>query len=170
MPKVSAGLLLFRRGAGGIEVLLGHMGGPFWAGKEAGAWTIPKGLPAPGEDLLVAARREVREETGLAPEGPFLPLPPVRQAGGKEVHAWAVETDRDPTMLRSNTFRVEWPPRSGQWRSYPEIDRTAWFTLPEARARIVRGQIAIIDELETIVGKSRREESRSLHDRHGAAR
>lgn len=155
MPKVSAGLLLFRQGAGGIEVLLGHMGGPFWAGKEAGAWTIPKGLPAPGEDLLVAARREVREETGLAPEGPFLPLTPVRQTGGKEVHAWAVETDCDPTMLRSNTFRVEWPPRSGRWRSYPEIDRAAWFTLPEACARIVRGQIALIDELEAIVGKSR---------------
>lgn len=154
MPKVSAGLLLFRRRPGGPEVLLGHMGGPFWAGKEAGAWTIPKGLPAPGEDLLAAARRETREETGLEPEGPFLPLAPIRQAGGKEVHAWAVEADCDPAGLRSNLFRVEWPPRSGQWRSYPELDRAAWLPLPEARALIVRGQVALLDALEALLGKS----------------
>jgi predicted NUDIX family NTP pyrophosphohydrolase len=100
MPKLSAGLLLFRRlrREGGPEVLLGHMGGPFWAGKEQGAWSIPKGLPLPGEDLLAAARREVKEETGLEPPGPFLPLRPIRQAGGKEVHAWAAETDCDPAQ------------------------------------------------------------------------
>ncbi len=150
MPLTSAGLLLFRRreGGGGVEVLLGHMGGPFWAGRDAGAWSIPKGLPEPGEDLLAAARREVREETGLSPEGPFLPLAPVRQVGGKVVHAWAVETDCDPATLRSNTFRVEWPRNSGRWRTYPEIDRAAWFALPDARGRIVRGQVALIDDLE----------------------
>jgi predicted NUDIX family NTP pyrophosphohydrolase len=147
MPAISAGLLLFRRAEPGPEVLLGHMGGPFWAGKDAGAWSIFKGLPEPGEDLLAAARREAREETGLAPAGPFLPLTPIRQAGGKRVHAWAVELDADPAALRSNTYRVEWPPRSGRWRSYPEIDRFAWLGLPEARSLIVRGQAALLDEL-----------------------
>jgi predicted NUDIX family NTP pyrophosphohydrolase len=150
MPKISAGLLLFRRRDGALEVLLGHMGGPFWAGREIGAWSIPKGLPEPGEDLLAAARREVREETGLEPAGPFLALRPIRQAGGKEVHAWAAEADCDPATLRSNHFRVQWPPRSGQWRSYPEIDRAAWLPLPEARARIVRGQVGLLDELERL--------------------
>jgi predicted NUDIX family NTP pyrophosphohydrolase len=153
MPKLSAGLLLFRRlrREGGPEVLLGHMGGPFWEGKERGAWSIPKGLPLPGEDLLAAARREVKEETGLEPPGPFLPLRPVRQAGGKEVHAWAAETDCDPATLRSNHFRVEWPPRSGRWQSFPELDRIAWMTLPDARDRIVRGQLALLDQLEDVI-------------------
>jgi predicted NUDIX family NTP pyrophosphohydrolase len=155
MPKVSAGLLLFRRRDGALEVLLGHMGGPFWAGREIGAWSIPKGLPEPGEDLLAAARREVREETGLEPAGPFLALRPIRQAGGKEVHAWAVETDCEPGSLRSNHMRIEWPRGSGRWRSYPEIDRAAWLTLPEARARIVRGQAALLDELEQRHGLER---------------
>jgi predicted NUDIX family NTP pyrophosphohydrolase len=148
MPLISAGLLLFRRRDTGVEVLLGHMGGPFWAAKDARAWSIPKGLPEPGEALLAAARREVEEETGLTPEGPFLPLTPVRQAGGKVVHAWAVETDCDPADVRGNTFRVEWPRNSGRWRTYPEIDRAAWFPLAEARARIVRGQAALLDQLE----------------------
>jgi predicted NUDIX family NTP pyrophosphohydrolase len=155
MPKVSAGLLLFRRRDGALEVLLGHMGGPFWAGREIGAWSIPKGLPEPGEDLLAAARREVREETGLEPAGPFLALRPIRQAGGKEVHAWAVETDCEPESLRSNHMRIEWPRGSGRWRSYPEIDRAAWLGLPEARARIVRGQAALLDELEQRHGLER---------------
>jgi predicted NUDIX family NTP pyrophosphohydrolase len=153
MPKLSAGLLLFRRRGEGAapEVLLGHMGGPFWAGKDAGAWSIPKGLPLPGEDLLAAARREVREETGLEPPGPFLPLRPIRQAGGKEVRAWAADTDCDPATLRSNHFRVEWPPRSGRWQSFPELDRIAWLTLPEARDKIVRGQAALLDQLEDAI-------------------
>ena len=152
MPKLSAGLLLFRRRReGGPEVLLGHMGGPFSEGTERGAWSIPKGLPLPGEDLLAAARRETLEETGLAPEGPFLSLTPVRQAGGKEVHAWEAETDCDPATLRSNHFRVEWPPRSGRWQSFPELDRIAWLTLPEARGRIVRGQVALLDQLEDAI-------------------
>lgn len=151
MPRVSAGLLLFRRRGDGFEVLLGHMGGPFWEKKDAGAWSIPKGLPEPGEDLLAAARREVAEETGLTPEGPFLPLTPVRQAGGKVVHAWAVEADADPARLRGNSIRVEWPKGSGRWRSYPEIDRAAWLTPEAARARIVRGQVPLIDELERLL-------------------
>jgi predicted NUDIX family NTP pyrophosphohydrolase len=164
MPKLSAGLLLFRRRDGGRQVLLGHMGGPFWAGKEEGAWSIPKGLPLPGEDLLAAARREVREETGLEPPGPFLPLRPVRQAGGKEVHAWAVRTDCDPATLRSNHFRVEWPPRSGRWRSFPELDRVAWLTLPEARDKIVRGQVALLDQLEDATAADRANEGTESKD------
>lgn len=139
---------MYRRREGGLEVLLVHPGGPFWKNRDAGAWSIPKGLPEPGEDLLAAARRETFEETGLSPEGPFLPLAPVRQAGGKVVHAWAVETDCDPASLRSNTFRAEWPRNSGHWRTYPEIDRAAWFAPDEARARIVRGQVALLDDLE----------------------
>jgi predicted NUDIX family NTP pyrophosphohydrolase len=160
MPLISAGLLLYRRRNTCAEVLLGHMGGPFWAGKDAHAWSIPKGLPAPGEDLLDTARREVREETGLEPDGPFLPLRPISQAGGKVVHAWAVETDCDPASLRSNLFRIEWPPRSGQWRTFPELDRAAWVPLPEARTKIVRGQVALLDELE-------RRLASKLRDEHG---
>jgi predicted NUDIX family NTP pyrophosphohydrolase len=151
MPTTSAGLLLYRGTPAGPEVLLGHMGGPFWAGKEAGAWSIFKGLPLPGEDLLAAARRETREETGLAPDGPFLPLTPIRQAGGKRVQAWAAATDADPAALRSNTFKGEWPPRSGRWRSFPEIDLFAWLDLPEAQRRIVHGQAALLDELAALL-------------------
>ena len=154
MPAISAGLLLYRcRALAGPEILLGHMGGPFWAGKEEGAWSIFKGLPEPGEDLLAAARREAREETGLAPAGPFLPLTPIRQAGGKWVHAWAVEFDADPAALRSNPMLLPWPPRSGTWRSFPEIDRFAWLDLPAARWLIVRGQAALLDELEVLLAE-----------------
>jgi predicted NUDIX family NTP pyrophosphohydrolase len=151
MPTISAGLLLYRAARAGPEVLLGHMGGPFWAGKETGAWSIFKGLPLPGEDLLAAARRETWEETGLAPVGPFLPLTSIRQAGGKRVQAWATATDADPAALRSNTFKGEWPPRSGRWRSFPEIDRFAWLDLPDARHRIVRAQTALLDELAALL-------------------
>ena len=151
MPRLSAGLLPFRRRPAGTEVLLGHMGGPFWARKEAGAWSIPKGLPLPGEDLLAAACREAREETGLDPTGPFLLLTPIRQAGGKEVHAWAVESDCNPATLRSNSFDLEWPPRSGRHQSFPELDRFAWLELAEARRLIVRGQMALVEELEGLL-------------------
>ena len=151
MPTTSAGLLLYRGTPAGPEVLLGHMGGPFWAGKEAGAWSIFKGLPLPGEDLLAAARRETREETGLAPDGPFLPLTPIRQAGGKRVQAWAAATDADPAALRSNTFKGEWPPRSDLWRSFPEVDRFAWLDLPDAKRRIVRAQAALLDKLAALL-------------------
>jgi predicted NUDIX family NTP pyrophosphohydrolase len=151
MPTLSAGLLPFRRRPAGPEVLLGHMGGPFWARKEERAWSIPKGRPEPGEDLLAGACREAREETGLDPSGPFLPLTPIRQAGGKEVHAWAVETDCDPRALRSNSFDLEWPPRSGRRQTFPELDRFAWLALPEAKRLIVRGQAALVEELERLL-------------------
>ena len=151
MPKQSAGLLLYRRRAT-LEVLLVHPGGPFWAGKDDGAWSIPKGELAPGEDPLAAALRELREETGFATEGPFVALSPVKQRGGKLVHAWAAEGDADPAALVSNTFEMTWPPRSGRKQAFPEADRAAWFPLDEARRRILAGQGPLIDELERRLG------------------
>jgi len=151
MPTESAGLLVFRRRAGAVEVLLVHPGRPFWQKKEDGAWSIPRGEPAPGEDLLAAARRELAEETGAAPEGPFQRLPPVRQKAGKVVHAWAVEADLpDPPAggtFRSNTFSMEWPPRSGRWQEFPEVDRAAWFDLETARRKLNPAQSALVDAL-----------------------
>jgi predicted NUDIX family NTP pyrophosphohydrolase len=149
VPRVSAGLLLFRRRDGRPEVLLVHPGGPFWAGKDLGAWTIPKGELDEGEDALSAARREFEEETGLRPQGPFRPLGQVRQKGGKIVHAWAFEGDCDPAAVRSNTCRVQWPPRSGRWLEVPEVDRAEWFAPDEARRRINPAQAALVDALET---------------------
>jgi predicted NUDIX family NTP pyrophosphohydrolase len=148
--KQSAGILLYRGPAGRREVLLVHPGGPFWQKKDLGAWSIPKGEFADGEDAVAAARREFREETGHDLAGPFTPLSPVRQPGGKVVHAWAVEGDFDPHALRSNRFTLEWPPRSGQHREFPEVDRAAWFDLGEARRRINRGQAPLLDELERL--------------------
>ena len=150
--KQSAGILLYRRRAGGREVLLVHPGGPFWQKKDLGAWSIPKGEFAPGEDPLAAAQRELHEETGLELLGHFTPLSPVRQPGGKVVHAWAVEGDFDPRALRSNTFTLEWPPRSGRHQEFPEVDRAAWFDLEEARRRINRGQVPLLDELQDLAG------------------
>ncbi|HKE87962.1 MAG TPA: NUDIX domain-containing protein [Vicinamibacterales bacterium] len=147
MAKTSAGLLMFRRGTTGLEILLVHPGGPFWAKKDDGAWSIPKGEIGESEDALAAARREVAEETGAAPDGNFIPLTPVRQAGGKVVHAWAIESDFDTSSLTSNTFRMEWPPRSGHQQTFPEVDRAAWFAPGEARQKILRGQRPLIDEL-----------------------
>jgi predicted NUDIX family NTP pyrophosphohydrolase len=155
MPKVSAGILLYRRPAAGIELFLVHLGGPFWAKKDAGAWSIPKGEPAPGEDLLDAARREFREETGFALDGPFLALAPVRQAGGKIVHAWAVEGDCDAAAVRSNSFRLEWPPRSGRMQDFPEIDRAQWFDLAIARGKLNRGQLPLLDALGRLFADDR---------------
>lgn len=151
----SAGLLLYRLRGGSPEVLLVHPGGPFWARKDLGAWTLPKGEPAPGEEPLEAARREFREETGFSPEGPFLPLPPVRQRGGKEVLAWAVAGDVDPSALRSITFSLEWPPRSGRRAEFPEVDRAAWFGIEAARERILPGQAPLLDELLRVLGPGR---------------
>lgn len=147
MPKTAAGLLLYRRAPGGPEVLLVHLGGPFWAGKDLGAWSLPKGEIAPGEDPLGAARREFQEETGVWPPGSPFPLGQVKQPGGKVVHAWALEGDFEPGSLKSNTFSVEWPKGSGQMRDYPEVDRAAWFDLPEARRRILSAQVPLLDVL-----------------------
>ena len=143
----SAGLLLFRQMDGDIEVLLGHPGGPFWRRKDEGAWTIPKGLIAPGESQLSAARREFAEETGHDPSGDSIPLGSATQPGGKVVHAWAIEGDWDPADLASNTFEMEWPPRSGRRQSFPEIDRAVWFRVAEAREKILKGQAVFIDRL-----------------------
>jgi predicted NUDIX family NTP pyrophosphohydrolase len=147
MPKKSAGLLLFRYTSGTLEVLLAHPGGPYWANKDDGAWSIPKGEFLDDEDPLAAARREFEEELGSAADGEFMPLEPVRQAGGKVVCAWAVRSDFDPTALRSNTFSMEWPPRSGQQQEFPEIDRASWFDVETAKLRIVKGQAPLIDQL-----------------------
>ncbi|MFD7876233.1 NUDIX domain-containing protein [Streptomyces sp. NPDC059766] len=144
----SAGLLLFRHTDHGLEVLLGHMGGPFYARKDAGAWTLPKGEYGPEEPAWEAARREFREELGLAPpDGAAIPLGEVRQTGGKTVTAWAVEADLDPSAVRPGTFRMEWPPRSGHVREFPELDRVEWFGLDRARELVVGAQTAFLDRL-----------------------
>ena len=134
---ISAGLLAFRR-RNAIEVLLAHPGGPFWAKKDDGTWTIPKGLAEPGADLLATARREFTEETNFPAAGKFVALAPVKQKNGKLVHAWAFETDFDLAPFASNTFEIEWPPKSGRRQSFPEIDRIAYFTLPIAMTKILR--------------------------------
>jgi len=152
MPKVSAGLIGYRRSKGVVEVLLVHPGGPFWKAKDLGAWSIPKGELEAGEEPLEAAKREFREETGFTVEGPCLPLPPRRQPGGKLVHAWAVVGDWDPSQLRSNSVSMAWPPRSGRTLHFPEVDRAAWFSLEEARRRITRGQVGLLDELAMLLG------------------
>ncbi|MEU5179650.1 NUDIX domain-containing protein [Streptomyces longwoodensis] len=144
----SAGLLLFRRTADGPQVLLGHMGGPFFARKDAGAWTVPKGEYEPDERAWDAARREFREELGLEPpDGEAIALGEVRQTNGKLVTAWAVEADLDPAAVVPGTFTMEWPPRSGRLREFPELDRVAWFGLEQARAVIVTAQAAFLDRL-----------------------
>jgi predicted NUDIX family NTP pyrophosphohydrolase len=143
----SAGILLFRRRAWGLEVFLAHPGGPFWAKREAGAWTIPKGVVGEGEELLDAARRELREETGLAPEGPFIALGSIKQKAGKTVYAWACEGDADPSTVTSNDTRVEWPRGSGKWLVHPEVDRCQWFTVDDARTRINPAQAELLDRL-----------------------
>ncbi|QOV45347.1 NUDIX domain-containing protein [Streptomyces chromofuscus] len=144
----SAGLLLFRRADGGLEVLLGHMGGPFFARRDAGAWTVPKGEYDPEEPAWEAARREFQEELGLPPpDGEAVPLGEVRQAGGKIVTVWAVEADLDPGSVDPGTFTMEWPPRSGRTQEFPELDRVAWFGLERAREVIVTAQTAFLDRL-----------------------
>jgi predicted NUDIX family NTP pyrophosphohydrolase len=149
MPKRSAGLLLYRRGPGGVEVLLVHPGGPLWARRDDGAWSIPKGEHGPDEDPLAAARREFREELGVEPPpGEPVPLGGIRQPGGKVVSAWAVEGDLDVAGVRSETFEMEWPPRSGRVRRFPEVDRAAWFPLEEARRKLVPAQVGLLDRLE----------------------
>jgi predicted NUDIX family NTP pyrophosphohydrolase len=144
--SVSAGLVVWRRGPQGPEILLAHPGGPYWRGKDAAAWSIPKGLVEPGEDLLAAARREFAEELGIGVEGPFAPLAPARQPGGKLVQAWLVEADLDLSDLRSNLFELEWPPRSGRTQAFPEVDRAAYVPAQEALAKVHKGQRPILAE------------------------
>lgn len=146
--NVSAGLLLFRRREGKLEVFLAHPGGPFWVNKDVGAWTIPKGLVEEGEDALVAACREFREETGILPAGEFIPLGSIRQKAGKTVHAWAWEGDADPDQTTSNQMRMEWPKGSGKWLSFPEVDRCAWFDTTKAKHFINPAQVELIARLE----------------------
>jgi predicted NUDIX family NTP pyrophosphohydrolase len=147
--SMSAGLLLFRVRHAQLEVFVGHMGGPFWAKKDDGGWSIPKGEYEEGEDAFLAARREFEEEIGSAPpEGPVLTLGELRQPSGKRIVAWALEADFDPGEVKSNTFVMEWPPRSGRQAEFPEIDRAGWFDVTMARRKLVRGQIPFVDTLE----------------------
>lgn len=150
MTRTSAGVVLWRRRGGRLEVLLGHNGGPYFARKDEGHWTILKGEVEPDEDVAAVARREFAEETGHElPDRPMRELGEIRQRGGKVVVAWAVEGDLDPDTAVSNTFEMEWPPRSGRRQTFPEIDRVAWFDLPEARGKIVAAQAPFLDRLET---------------------
>lgn len=151
MARQSAGLLIYRGQGRYLEVFLVHPGGPLWAGKDQGAWSIPKGEFTADEDPLEAARREFAEETGLTVSGDFRPLEPVRQSGGKLVHAWAVQGDCDPDAIRSNTFSMEWPPRSGRQQEFPEVDRAAWLTLDQAHDKILKGQQPLLDQLEQML-------------------
>ena len=150
--EVSAGLLVFRRKAG-LEVLLGHPGGPYWARKDKGAWSIPKGLVGPDGDLAAAARRELAEETSFIADGPLVALKPVRQKSGKIVHAFALEADFDLAQFASNSFEMEWPPKSGRMASFPEIDRAGWFRIEPALAKILKGQRPIVEVLTRRLAK-----------------
>lgn len=147
MPKRSAGLLMYRRHEDWVEVLLAHPGGPFWAKKDLGAWSIPKGEFDPDEDPLQAAKREFEEETGVTAQGDFIALGELKQTGGKIVTAWAFEGDCDPLGLKSNTFSMEWPPRSGRMATFPEVDRWEWFSIDEAGERILAGQRVFLERL-----------------------
>lgn len=153
MPKKSAGLLLFRETSGVLEVLLVHPGGPFWSRKDDGAWSIPKGEFEDGEDPLAAARREFEEETGFpAPAEEAIPLEPLKQPGGKLVLAWAVRGDLDPDRLRSNSFALEWPPKSGRIQNFPEVDRAGWFPVEVAKSKFLPGQVGFLGQLQAILG------------------
>lgn len=147
MKATSAGLLLFRRGGGVLEVLLAHPGGPYWQSRDDGAWSVPKGLVEAGESLLETARREFGEETGFAVDGDFIPLGNTRLASGKQVHVWALEYDLDATAAVSNEFEMEWPKGSGEFRRFPEMDRAAWFGMDAARRKITAGQRVFLDRL-----------------------
>lgn len=157
MAKTSAGILLFRKAPAGVEVLLVHPGGPLWAKKDAGAWSIPKGLADEDEDPLAAAKREFLEETGMAAEGEFLDLGAHKQQGGKTVRAFALEGEFDPAALRSNTFPLEWPPRSGRMAEFSEVDRAAWYSPEEALEKIHKGQRPIIEALAERLGCAKRQ-------------
>ncbi|HXD40472.1 MAG TPA: NUDIX domain-containing protein [Ramlibacter sp.] len=147
--KKSAGLLMYRHGGdGSLQVLLAHPGGPFWRGKDEGAWTLPKGEYVPPEEALAAAQREFTEETGFPVTPPFLPLGEITQKSGKRITAWAFAGDCDPAQLSCNTFELEWPPRSGHKQDFPEVDRIEWFALDQARRKIIAAQVPFLDRLE----------------------
>lgn len=151
MAKISSGVLLYRKHASSIEILLVHPGGPFFAKKDEGSWTIPKGELIDNEDPLAAAIREFEEETGYKPAGDFIALSSIKQKGGKIVQCWAVEGDLDPLAIVSNTFEIEWPPRSGKMKSYPEVDKAAWFSVAVARQKINERQVSFIDNLLEVI-------------------
>ena len=151
MGKTSAGLVMYRRRKEALEVFLVHPGGPFWSKKDLGAWSIPKGEYRADEDPLAAAKREFTEETGLQSGKEFIELTPIKQAGGKVVRAWAFEGDADPTAITSNSFSLEWPPRSGRQQTFPEVDRAAWFSIEEATQRILKGQVPLFGELQRLL-------------------
>jgi predicted NUDIX family NTP pyrophosphohydrolase len=148
MPKRSAGILLYRLSAGLLEVLLVHPGGPFWAKKDDGAWSIPKGEFPEDEDPLEAAKREFQEETGSSVPGTCLPLRPLKQPSGKIVHAWMAQGDLDPRDLKSNTFSMEWPPGSGKFQDFPEVDRAEWFSVEAAKLKMLKGQVPFLAQLQ----------------------
>lgn len=154
MTKRSAGILVYKKRDGCLLVFLAHPGGPFWSKKDLGAWSIPKGEFSDAEDPLTAARREFLEEIGQDVTGDFVALAPRRQPSGKVIHPWAVVGEVDETAVRSNEFEIEWPPRSGRMRRFPEVDRAAWFDVTEARRRIQPGQLPILNELVERVGAS----------------
>lgn len=151
--KESAGILMYRLRDSTLEVFLVHPGGPYWAKKDAGAWSIPKGELSENEDRLSAAKREFMEETGVLPEEKFVALKPVKQPGGKIVHAWAVRGDCDAKTIVSNKFSIEWPPRSGKRQEFPEVDRAGWFTMEVAKEKVLKGQVVFLEELRRIVDK-----------------
>jgi predicted NUDIX family NTP pyrophosphohydrolase len=151
MPKKSAGLVMYRRRRGVVEVLLVHPGGPFWEKKDAGSWSIPKGEYMPGEDPLEVAKREFQEEISFKASGEFIPLTPRKQPSGKIISAWAFEGDCDASAIKSNTFLIEWPPRSGRQQEFPEVDRAGWFSISAAKEKIVKGQSGFVDEVAQIL-------------------
>jgi predicted NUDIX family NTP pyrophosphohydrolase len=151
MPKKSAGLLMYRRRHGVLEVFLVHPGGPFWQKKDVGSWSIPKGEYTTEEDPLEVAKREFWEETGFRASGEFVPLTSRKQPSGKIITAWAFEGDCDASMIKSNTFSMEWPPRSGKREEFPEVDRAGWFSIPDAKEKIIKGQSGFVDELVRIL-------------------
>ncbi len=149
--KRSAGLLLYRKVNAIVEVFLVHPGGPFWSKKDDGAWSIPKGEYLDGEDPLAAARREVEEETSFSIDGDFMPLGEARQPSGKIVTAWTIEKNLDPQLVKSNTFSLEWPPKSGKMKIFPEVDKGAWFSMADAKRKILKGQAVFLDRLANLL-------------------
>lgn len=167
MTKHSAGLVMYRRAGPALEVLLVHPGGPFWANKDEGAWSIPKGACSQGEEPLAAAQREFEEETGFRPAGPFVALGDFRQSSAKTISAWAMEGDLDPARLRSNTFSMPWPPRSGRMQEFPEVDRAEWFEPQEAARKILKGQRGILEALRAWIETGQRSDCTGSSESNG---